>query len=327
MIEKDFVRKALVATEVKEEIMRQIGKRAKVSSISIERTPLGERVTIRAQQPGLVIGHGGEIVKGLTEMLRNTYKFENPQIEITDVQKPMLSAQLVANSIAAYLERFGTMRFKAIGHKMLLAVIKEGALGAEIKLGGKLPSEKAKSWRFFYGYLNKCGEVAKEQVDYATAQAMTKPGTVGIKVWIMVPNVKLSDRIVVKEAPKVVVKETVVKLEEAPKINTQKPKVSGNIHGVDVEEKVVEKISKKSDTQKSQTIPGTKGKQDVFRGTENQRFSGEFKEFSGAEKPKVFPASDNIRKTDVEKKVSKAKEEVVEKVEAKTESRAEEKKR
>lgn len=291
MIEKDFVKKALVATEVKEEIMRQIGKRAKVSSISIERTPLGEKVTIRAQQPGLVIGHGGEIVKGLTEMLRNTYKFENPQIEITDVQKPMLSAQLVANSIAAYLERFGTMRFKAIGHKMLLAVIKEGALGAEIKLGGKLPSEKAKSWRFFYGYLNKCGEVAKEQVDYATAQAMTKPGTVGIKVWIMAPNVKLSDRIIVKAAPKLEVKAAVVKSEEVvlKEKDTQKTMFSGNAQKSkgfldtseisqissriqkDVklkEERAEKKVSKKTekvDTQKSLAISGNIRKTDVVK--------------------------------------------------------------
>ena len=72
--------------------------------------------------------------------------------------------------------------------------MKAGALGAEIKLSGKLPSSRAKVWRFAQGYLKKTGHSAKV-VDTAQARAETKPGTVGVKVSILSPHAHLLDRI------------------------------------------------------------------------------------------------------------------------------------
>lgn len=69
-----------------------------------------------------------------------------------------------------------------------------GALGVEIVLGGKLPSSRAKSWRFSQGYLKKTGDSAKV-VDRAKSIAQTKPGTVGVKVAILAPTAILNDRI------------------------------------------------------------------------------------------------------------------------------------
>ena len=67
-------------------------------------------------------------------------------------------------------------------------------MGAEIKLAGKLPSERAKTWRFKKGYLKKVGDSAKV-VDTATAVARTRPGTVGISVSILHPDAKIHDQI------------------------------------------------------------------------------------------------------------------------------------
>ena len=95
------------------------------------------------------------------------------------------------------LERFGSKSFKIIAYRALEKVRRAGALGCEIILSGKLPSEKARQWRFFYGYLMKTGESAK-LVDRAQAVAQTKPGTVGVKVSILSSDVKLPDKIEVK---------------------------------------------------------------------------------------------------------------------------------
>jgi small subunit ribosomal protein S3 len=76
--------------------------------------------------------------------------------------------------------------------------MKAGAMGAEIRVSGKLPSSRAKSWRFAQGYLKKTGD-SSNVVDKAQAIAQTKPGTVGVKVSILSPDAILKDRIVVND--------------------------------------------------------------------------------------------------------------------------------
>lgn len=76
--------------------------------------------------------------------------------------------------------------------------MKAGALGAEIKVSGKLPSSRAKLWRFTQGYLKKTGE-SSNVVDISQSRAETKPGTVGIRVSILSPYAKLKDKIDITE--------------------------------------------------------------------------------------------------------------------------------
>ena len=96
------------------------------------------------------------------------------------------------------LERFGPLRFKVIAYRTLQKIIEAKALGAEIRLSGKLPGARAKSWRFAQGYLKKTGESAKV-VDRAQSRAETRPGTVGVKVGIMAPDAKIYDKIIVND--------------------------------------------------------------------------------------------------------------------------------
>ena len=181
----------------KEYIKNYLGK-GKFSKIKIEYTPVGEKIIISTSKPGLIIGRGGERIKELTSALRTKFKLENPHIEIDEIEEPNFDAKTIADEIAITLENLGPLKFKVIAYRTLQRIINAGALGVEIRLGGKLPGARAKKWRFAQGYLKKVGDSAKV-VDRAKSTAQTKPGVVGVKVSILSPNVKLFDNIVIDD--------------------------------------------------------------------------------------------------------------------------------
>jgi len=182
---------------IKEYVKGTLGK-GKISRIRIEYTPIGEKVIISTNKPGLIIGKRGEKIEELTNLLRTNFKLENPRIEIEEITNPEFDAQTIADEIALGLERLGPLKFKVIAYKNLQRIMNAGALGAEIVLGGKLPSSRAKSWRFSQGYLKKIGDSAKV-VDRAKAVAQTRPGTVGVKVSILSPYAILTDKLVLND--------------------------------------------------------------------------------------------------------------------------------
>ena len=130
--------------------------------------------------------------------MKTRFNLENPHIEIDEIKNPEFDAQIMADEIALSIERFGPLKFKVVAYKILQRVIVAGALGVEIRLSGKLPGARAKTWRFAQGYLKKTGDSAKV-VDRAQAVAQTKPGTVGVKVSILSPDVELTDKIIIDE--------------------------------------------------------------------------------------------------------------------------------
>ncbi|MEM4270508.1 MAG: 30S ribosomal protein S3 [Candidatus Pacearchaeota archaeon] len=197
MEEKKFVQLKKEEFKIREYVKNAIGK-SKVSFVSIEYTPVGEKIIVTTSKPGFVIGRKGEKITELTETLKKNFKLENPHIEIKEIERPEFDAQTVADELALLLERFGSLKFKVIAYKMLQKIMKAGALGVEIRLSGKLPSERAKSWRFAEGYLKKTGDTAKI-VDRAEAVAQTLPGTIGIKVSILSPEKKIHDKIIIDE--------------------------------------------------------------------------------------------------------------------------------
>ena len=224
MEEKKFVNFKKEELRVKEYVKRALGK-GKISNVSIEYTPVGEKIIIATSKPGIVIGRRGEKIDELTRVVKKRFHFDNPHIEIKEIIQPLLDAQLVADEIAVSLENLGALKFKVIAYKMLQEIMKAGALGAEIVLSGKLPSERARSWRFAQGYLKKTGDTAKV-VDRAMSQAKTLPGVVGIKVSVLAPDAIIHDRIVVDEALvarlKFVPEEIVVAEPEVKKLKSKK---------------------------------------------------------------------------------------------------------
>ena len=193
MEEKNVVKFKKEEFAIREYVMKSLGK-GKVSRVKIEYTPVGEKIIISTNKPGLVIGRGGEKIDELTRVLKTRFTLENPHIEIDEIRTPEFDAQLMADDIALSLERFGPLKFKVVSYRTLQKIMNAGALGAEIRLSGKLPAARAKTWRFSQGYLKKTGDSAKV-VDRAQAVAQTKPGTVGVKVSILAPNAVLTDKI------------------------------------------------------------------------------------------------------------------------------------
>ncbi len=222
MEEKNIVKFKKEEFAVKEYIKEKLG-RGKISKVRIEYTPIGENIIISTHKMGLVIGRRGEKITELTRVLKNKFKLENPHIEIEEIKKPELDAQIVADDIALALERFGPLRFKVIAYRTLQRIMDTGALGAEIRLSGKLPSARAKPWRFAQGYLKKTGESANV-VDRAQSKAQTKPGTVGVKVSILNPQAILKDKITIDEEFIKKMKENVRGLESKEQIKKSKKK-------------------------------------------------------------------------------------------------------
>ncbi|MDI6737084.1 MAG: 30S ribosomal protein S3 [Nanoarchaeota archaeon] len=213
MIERKFVAEKMKELEVEEYIAQEIGK-DKYSYLQIKRTPLGEKITIYTSKPGFIVGKKGETIKKMTHVLKSKFKMENPQVEVAEFDNPDLDAKSVADYVAGSLERFGANRFKSIGYRCLQRIMDSGALGAEIRISGRgVPSSRAKSWRFYAGYLKKSGDIAVSQVLKAITSANLKSGSVGIKVSIMPKDVVLPDRIIFTTAAE----KAGEKKEEAPK--------------------------------------------------------------------------------------------------------------
>lgn len=179
MKEKLFVAdaKRLLAIE---EFVRNYFTQAKCSDVIVQETPMGTRITIYTLHPGILIGSGGETLRSLQEKLEREFNVKNPQINVERIEKPLLDPVVVAQQIASALER--GVSHKRIAQYYLRRVMEEGAKGCEIIISGKLGSEKARSQRFYDGFIEKSGTREKVLKGFATAN--TKPGVIGVKVYI-----------------------------------------------------------------------------------------------------------------------------------------------
>ena len=202
MKEKEFIKQNLLHMKIKESLEQKTGKAAEIGSISLEKTPLGEKIIISTTRPGMIIGRGGEMIKALTKELKQKFKLDNPHIETAEISNPHTSAQVVATKFAKELERFGPSRFKGIGYRELTRIMAAGALGVEIVVDGPIPGARSKKWRFYDGYMKKCGFISDNLLDRAHCDAVLKKGTVGITVTIMHPDTPLPDKIDIVEPTK-----------------------------------------------------------------------------------------------------------------------------
>ena len=113
MDEKKFVDFKKREYAIKKYIWNNLGK-GKVSAIRVEYTPVGEKIVVATDKPGLIIGSRGEKIDLLTRVLKQRFKLENPNIDIEEIRNPSLDAQLVADRIAIELEKLGNLKFKTI---------------------------------------------------------------------------------------------------------------------------------------------------------------------------------------------------------------------
>ncbi|MFW5746131.1 MAG: 30S ribosomal protein S3 [Nanoarchaeota archaeon] len=194
MIERKIVSDNLTEQMIGEYIASTLD-RVGYSHTELHKTPMGEKIIIHSSRPGLIVGSKGSNIKKLTKLIKVKFKLENPQIEVEEITQPDLDPMLVAESIASRLERFGPSGFKGAGYRSMENAIRAGALGIEILISGKIPSSRSRVWRFYQGYLKKCGDVALSGVKTAYTAAQIKSGSVGIQVRIMPPDMELPDKV------------------------------------------------------------------------------------------------------------------------------------
>ncbi len=195
-IERYFIKENVKEMLIDEYLEKEL-RRAGYGGLDIKKTPLGTKVIIFAASPGYVIGRGGRRIRELTRILERYFGLENPQIEVEEIKNPYLNAKVQAVRLAQALER--GIHFRRAAYSAIRAIMRNGARGVEIRLSGKLTGERAKSVRFYQGYLAKVGNPAETLVSRGYAQAKLKLGVIGVKVSIMPPDVKLPDEIEVVE--------------------------------------------------------------------------------------------------------------------------------
>ncbi len=228
--ERKFIRENTKRSLIKKFLLKEI-EGAGFGGMSIQRTPIGTRVNILVERPGMVIGKGGSKIKELTETIRTKFDVENPQIEIQEAgAQAALNAQIMAEKLAEALQR--GWHFRRAGHSTVRRIMNAGAKGCQIIIAGKLTGARHRTEKFTEGHVKYCGEVAKEVMDNGYATAKLKAGVLGVKVRIMKPDAKLPD-------------EVKLKIPEKKEEKTEEKKV---------EEKTAEK--KKTDIKKITKISG-----------------------------------------------------------------------
>jgi small subunit ribosomal protein S3 len=155
-------------------------KAASVSQIVIERPAKSIRVTIHTARPGVVIGKKGEDVEKLRKYISNLAGVP-AQINIAEVRKPELDGQLVADSIASQLER--RVMFRRAMKRAVQNAMRLGAKGIKVQVSGRLGgAEIARAEWYREGRVPL--HTFRADIDYATSEALTTYGIIGVKVWI-----------------------------------------------------------------------------------------------------------------------------------------------
>lgn len=154
--------------------------KASVSRIVIERTLKLVTITICTARPGIVIGRGGQDVDKLKEELKKLYDKEI-QINIFEVKKPELDANIVANNIARQVE--GKIAYRRAIKMAIQNTMRAGAEGIKVQITGRLNgAEMARKEMYKEGRTPL--HTFRADIDYCQAEALTKVGLLGIKVWI-----------------------------------------------------------------------------------------------------------------------------------------------
>ena len=151
-----------------------------VSRIVIERTLKLITITVCTSRPGLIIGKGGQEVEKLKEELKKITD-KDVQINIYEVKRPELDAEIVASTIARQIE--GKVAYRRAVKMAVASTMRAGAEGIKIQVSGRLNgAEMARSEMFKEGRTPL--HTLRADIDYALVEAHTKVGAVGVKVWI-----------------------------------------------------------------------------------------------------------------------------------------------
>ncbi|MDH3439469.1 MAG: 30S ribosomal protein S3 [Gammaproteobacteria bacterium] len=179
---KEFPEYIYMDHKVREFVKKKL-KDASVSRITIERPAKKANITIHTARPGIVIGKKGEDIEKLRAEVAHMIKMHinDVRINISEVRKPELDAQLVAEGIAQQLER--RVMFRRAMKRAVTNTMRVGAEGIKVKVGGRLNgAEIARSEWYREGRVPL--HTLRADIDYGLAEAHTTYGVIGVKVWI-----------------------------------------------------------------------------------------------------------------------------------------------
>ncbi len=224
--ERKFIRENTNRILIKEFLIKKI-EGAGFGGMNIQRTPMGTRINILVERPGMVIGKSGIKIKELTDSIKENFNVDNPQIEIEEAgSRASTNAQIMAEKLAEALER--GWHFRRAGHSTVRRIMDAGAKGCQVIIAGKLTGARHRTEKFTEGHVKYCGETARQVMDTGYAVAKLKAGVLGVKVRIMKPDAILPDEIklIFKEEEKPeeakVEKKKVVMPEEKKKTDIKK---------------------------------------------------------------------------------------------------------
>lgn len=173
--------KKVLANDLKiREYLEEKFKKASVSKIEVERTSKRCEVIVHTSKPGVIIGRGGEEIEKLKKELKKLVG-EEIQISIVDIKKPDMNAQIVADSIANQITNRAS--FRMAQKRAIRNAMKSGAKGIKTLVSGRLGgADMARSEGYTEGTIPL--HTLRADVDYATSEADTTFGKIGVKVWI-----------------------------------------------------------------------------------------------------------------------------------------------
>jgi small subunit ribosomal protein S3 len=196
-------KKSIVQTIINRNVERQLvrefliknTKKSGFGGLEIRRTPAGTDVTVHAERPGMVIGRKGKIINDLQSRLSQEFELYNPKLKVEEVKKPVLNAQVMAEKIAASLER-GWYHRRAC-HSAAQNIMDAGARGVIVTVAGKLTGSRNRTEKYIRGHVKYCGETALQHMDKGYSVAVKKLGTIGVTLQIMRPGTKLPHEITI----------------------------------------------------------------------------------------------------------------------------------
>jgi len=175
----DYGEKLAEDQKIREYLNARLSK-ASISRIVIERTLKLITITVHTSRPGIIIGKGGQEVDKLKEELKKITNKE-VQINIFEIKRPELDAKIVANNVARQIE--GKIAYRRAVKMAIASTMRMGAEGIKILVSGRLNgAEMARSEMYKDGRTPL--HTLRADIDYALAEALTKTGLIGVKVWI-----------------------------------------------------------------------------------------------------------------------------------------------
>ena len=212
-IKKHFINKGIQQCLV-DEFLRSELDNSGYSGCSLQKTPMGTRITIRTSRPGLVIGKKGKKIKELTELVKQKFNINVPTIDVDTIEEPDLNAQIQAERIAYAINK--GQNYRRATYSIIRRIIKSGARGVEVHISGKVTSQRARNQVFRSGVINKCGTPAYEGVDKGIAHLTLKSGVLGIRVSIMREDYLLPDYVEIRTG---IFEEKIAPKEVKPKVD------------------------------------------------------------------------------------------------------------